>query len=137
MAEQSLTLTIPDALFQQIKKHAAFSGRAVEDELLVLAAMALAQDEIPADILEAVAALPQLDDEALWQTARSSKLAPNQSREIERLQHRRQRASLIPAEQQRLAHLLHQYRRALLVRAHAAGLLKDRGHNVDVLLEEP
>jgi plasmid stability protein len=137
MADQTLTLTIPDDLYQRFKQHAAFSRRSLEEELLTLATTALVDDEIPADMLETVAALATLDDEALWQAARSSKLAPKHSREIERLQHKRQQTGLIPVKQQRLSKLLHQYRKALLVRAHAVGLLKERGHDVDGLLEEP
>jgi plasmid stability protein len=137
MAHQTLTLNIPDDLYQRLKRQAAFSRRTVEDELLNLATTALADNEIPPDIQAAVAALAQLDDEALWQAARTSKLSPRQSREIEQLHFKRQRDGLTSAEQQRLTRLMHQYDKALLVRAHAVGLLKDRGHDVNVLLEEP
>lgn len=136
MAHQTLTLHIPDDLYQRLKQRADFSRRSVEDELLKLATTALVEDDIPADILEAVAALAHFTDDALWQTARTSKLSPKQSREIERLHFKQQREGLSLAEQERLARLMHQYRKALLVRAHAVGLLKERGHNVNVLLDE-
>ncbi len=136
MAHQTLTLTIPDDLYQRIKQQANISRRNVEDELLRLATSALMEDEIPADILEAVAALGQCTDDALWQTARTSKLSPKQSGEIERLHFKQPREGLTLAEQEQLARLMHHYRKALLVWAHAVGLLKDRGHDVNVLLEE-
>lgn len=138
MADQTLTLRIPDDFFHRLQQRAAFRRRSVEEELLTLASTAMVEDEIPPDILEAVAALAQLDDEGLWQTARSSKLAPAQSQEIEELNFKRQRGeALTPEEQQRLASLLHQYDKALLVRAHAVERLHERGQDVDSLLEQP
>ncbi len=41
------------------------------------------------------------------------------------------------SEQQRLAWLMHQYDKALLVRSHALGLLKERGLDIQPLLEQP
>ena len=137
MAHQTLTLNIPDDLYERLKERAAITRRSIEEELLILAGTALIEDEIPSDIQEAVAALTQLNDEALWQTARSSKLAPEQSEEIEDLHFKRQREGLTATQKDRLAELMHQYDRALLVRAHAVGLLHDRGYDVSVLLEEP
>lgn len=137
MAHQTLTLNIPDDLYERIKQRSAITRRSVEEELLILAGTALIEEEIPADIQEAVEALSQLNDEALWQTARSSKLTPEQSEEIEDLHFKRQRKGLTATEKDRLADLMHQYDKALLVRAHAVGLLHDRGHDVSVLLEEP
>ncbi|HEY7356910.1 MAG TPA: hypothetical protein VH590_10610 [Ktedonobacterales bacterium] len=138
MADQTLTLHISDDFYHRLKQRAEFRRRSIEEELLNLATNAMVEDEIPADILEAVAALAQLDDQTLWQVARSSRLSPEQSREIEELNFKRQRGeALTPEEQQRLADLLHQYDKALLVRAHAVGQLKERGQNVDVLLDQP
>ena len=137
MAHQTLTLNIPDDLYERIKQRSAITRRSIEEELLILAGTTLIEEEIPADIQEAVAALPSLNDEALWQTARSSRLTPKQSEEIEHLHFKRQREGLTATEKDQLADLMHQYDKALLVRAHAVGLLHDRGHDVSTLLEEP
>lgn len=137
MAHQTLTLNIPDDLYKRLKERAAITRRSIEEELLILAGTALIEDEIPSDIQEAVAALTRLNDEALWQAARSSKLASEQSEEIEDLHFKRQREGLTATEKDRLADLMHQYDKALLVRAHAVGLLHDRGYDVSALLEEP
>jgi hypothetical protein len=138
MADQTLTLHIPGDFYQRLKQRAEFRRRSVEEELLTLATTAMVEDEIPADILEAVAALVGLNDDSLWETARNSKLAPAQSQEIEELNFKRQRGEgLTPEEQQRLADLLHQYDKALLVRAHAVEQLKERGRDVDILLDQP
>ena len=45
--------------------------RSVEDEVLELVATAIPEDdEVPADLLEALAPLPSLSDAALWRVAR-------------------------------------------------------------------
>lgn len=135
MAHQTLTLNIPDDLYQRLKQRADISRRSVEDELLRLAASALVEDEIPADIAKAIAALAVADDAALWQAARS-RLPQDVSDEIENLHLKQQREGLTAPEKQRLADLMRQYERVLSVRAEAVGLLKERGHDVSVLLEE-
>jgi len=138
MADQTLTLHVSDDFYHRLKQRARFRRHSVEEELLTLATTAMVEDEIPADILEAVAALGQLDDTALWQVARSSKLAPEQSQEIEELNFKRQRGeALTSQEQRRLTDLLHQYDKALLVRAHAVEQLQERGQDVNVLLDQP
>ena len=135
MAHQTLTLNIPDDLYQRLKQRADIARRSVEDELLRLAASALVEDEIPADVAKAIAALAVADDAALWQAARS-RLSQDVSDEIEELHLKQQREGLTAREKQRLAGLMREYERVLSVRAEAVGLLKERGHDVSVLLEE-
>jgi len=142
MAQQQITLTLPDDEYRRFQQHAAARHHSVEEELRDLVASALATDEaedaIPADIQAAVDALPQLDDAALWQVARSSTLTPRQSSELERLHFKRQRGEMLtPREQRHHDTLMHGYHRALLLRSHAVRLLHERGHDVNVLLEEP
>jgi len=137
MAQQTLILNIPDDLYHRLQQRAEFSRRTMEDELLDLLTTAMVDDEIPADIQEAVAALASLDDAVLWQTARDSHLTPEQAEEVEELHFKRQREGLTNSEQQRLTWLMHQYDKALLVRSHALGLLKERGHDIQPLLQQP
>lgn len=136
MAQQTLTLNIPGDLYNRLKERAEFYRRTIEAELLDLVTTAIVDDEIPPDIREAVAALPQLDQEALRQTVRSSRLSPEMSEEIEELHFKRQREGLTATEQERLAWLMHQYDKAMLVRTHAIGLLKEQGQDLQALLEE-
>jgi hypothetical protein len=109
----------------------------VEAELLdaVVAAVPVA-DELPADLNEAISPLDLLDDAALWRAARS-RLPVEAAEQMESLHLKRQREGLTEAEAQTLAWLVRQYERAMLVRAQAAALLKQRGHNVSTLLAEP
>ena len=75
MAHQTLTLNIPDDLYSRLEKRAAAANRTVEAEVLDVVAGAVADEELPADVAEALAALAVADDETLWQAARS-RLSP-------------------------------------------------------------
>lgn len=92
-------------------------------------------NDLPADIAEAIAELYLLDDEALWRADRTF-LAPEKAAEIEELHLKRQREELSASEAEALAARMKEYTRIMLVRARAAALLKQRGHDVSALLSE-
>lgn len=141
MAQQQITLTLPDDMYRRFQQHAASRKHSIEEEVLLLVTSALAadeaEDEIPADIQAAVAALSQLDDAALWQVAHTTKLTPAQAEEIETLLFKQQRVGLSPSEKARLEGLRHEHDKALLVRAQAIGLLQDRGQDVRPFFDQP
>jgi plasmid stability protein len=137
MPMQTLTLHVPELLFHRLRERAAQAQRTVEDETLdVLAAAVPVADELPKDLAESVSPLSTLDDESLWRAARS-RLAAEMGDRLEELHQKRQREGLTEAEAQTLAALVRQYERALLVRAQAAALLHQRGHDVTALLTPP
>ncbi|MEK9163946.1 MAG: hypothetical protein AAB342_01175 [Chloroflexota bacterium] len=134
MAVQSITLNLPSALYNRLKRRAEQTRRTVEAELLEVVATAVPiADELPPDLAEAISPLALLDDEALWRAARSH-LPAEAASQMEELHLKRQREGLSEAEQQTLARLVRQYERAMLVRAQAAALLKQRGHDVSGLI---
>ena len=135
MTTQSVTIRLPDPIYQQLKRRADRTRRSIEDELLdvVAAAVPISSDELSEDLAEAISPLAALDDEALWRAARE--LLPAAAAErLEFLGQKRQQAALTEAELQEAAALLRQYERVMLVRAHAAALLQQRGYDVSVLL---
>ena len=137
MTMQTLTITVPDALLQQLKQLAARSQRTLEDEAVnVLAAAVPVADKLPADLEEALSPLALLSDEELWRAARNQ-LAAEAAARLEELHQDKQRKGLTEAESQELAGLLRQYERMMLVRAQAAALLHQRGHDVSGLLAAP
>ncbi len=133
MAQQMVMLNMPDELYRRLRRRAEQAHRSVEDEVLELVATAIpVDDEVPADLLEALAPLPSLSDAALWRVARSL-LPAEVSAELEALHLKRQRETLTAAEAERVAELVRQYDRTMLLRAEAALLLKQRGHDVSEL----
>lgn len=134
MLTQTVTLQLPETLYQQLKARAERTRRTIEDELLdVLATVVPVVDDLPADLAEAISPLAVLDDAALWRAARSH-FPVAAAEQLERLHLKRQREGLTESEEQTGVALVQQYERAMLVRAQAAALLKQRGHDVSGLL---
>lgn len=133
MTLQTVTVRLPDVLYQQIEQRARRMRRSVEDELVAVVAAALPTlDDLPADIADEMAQLAFLTDDELWQAARTT-LTPHESERMQALLLKRQREGLTEQEQQEAERLLHRYDRTMLVRAQAAVLLKDRGYDVSNL----
>ena len=127
MSSQTVTLTIPDSLYTQLKQRAEQAERSVEDETLdVLASVVPSAGRLPDDLADAVESLRSLDDAALW-NAVGSGLVAEVGDELEDLHLRRQREGLSEEEERRLSELKRHYERHLLIRAQALALLKQRG----------
>jgi hypothetical protein len=133
MVAHSLTLNIPQSLFDRIKQLADQRSRSVAEETLDLLAGAMPPDSLPEDLAAAVRSLSLLDDDALWRAARST-LALDAAAELESLHLKRQREGLSVAEQATADGLVRQYERAMLIRAQAAAFLIARNHNVAELV---
>ncbi len=133
MTIQPMTLNLPGALYNRLKRQAEQTHRSVEAELLEAVASAVpVDDELPNDLAEALSPLALLDDQALWRAARSH-LSAEAADQLESLHLKRQREGLTEAEAQTLAVLVRQYERTMLVRAQAAALLKQHGYDVSSL----
>jgi plasmid stability protein len=131
---QSVTVRLPEPLYRQLQRRAQQTRRTVEDELVELVTSAVPLDEeLPPDLAEAIASMGVLDDAELWRAARS-RLAAEDAERFEELNAKRQREGLTSDEDRESAALVRRYERAMLVRAQAAALLKERGHDVSSLL---
>lgn len=91
------------------------------------------ESTLPRHLDAAIAPLALLDDEALWQAARTS-VPTDIASELEELHLQQQREGLSDREAARGAMLLRHYERTMLVRAEAARLLHERGRDVSSLL---
>src|SRR5436309_1632021 len=111
MPLQTVTLQIPDVLYSRLKQRAERARRSVEAELMeVLVTAVPVAEELPADLSEAVSPLSVLEDEDLWQAARSRLPAE----EVDRLEEhhlKRQPEGLMEAEERILADLVRRYER--------------------------
>ncbi len=138
MATQALTLNVPDKLYELLKQRAAQTKRTVEDELLEVVNTALPstgnQNDIPPELAAELAAMVYWSDKALWKAGRDH-FPVKSSAKLEALHYKRQDKGLTETEIEQKDELLRQYNRYMLVRAEAAFLLKQRGHNVSVLLK--
>jgi plasmid stability protein len=120
---------LPAPLYRQVQERAARARHSVEDELIQVVATALPTlDELPQETTEVLAQLRFLDDAELWQAART-RMLPERAEQLEQLNLKQQREGLTPDEQQEREQLLGYYEQTMLVRAQAAVLLQERGHD--------
>ena len=137
MSAQTLTLHLPDGLYARLQQRARESHRTLEAELLELLSSAVpGHQDLPNSLSADLAQLDTMDDAELWRAARS-RLSKKAATQLEALHVKRQSEGLSESEAQVLAELVRQYERSMLIRARAAALLKERGHDLSGLAATP
>jgi hypothetical protein len=127
MALRTVTLTVPDSIFQRIKRSAETLRRPPEEIIIETLNVALPRvDEVPPEMTEELAAMRTLPDEQLWEIARSTMPARQQAR-LRTLSAAQRERALAPAELQKLDVLLQAYGQITLRKAQAYALLHERG----------
>ena len=130
MASHTITLNLPETVYEQIQQAAETARRPVNDVLVeAIAAVAPVVNTASDHLRAALAHMAYLNDAALWQAARTT-MSPEQRTRLATLHDKQQYTSLTPEEQAEEQALLRLYRETLLVRAQAAVLLKQRGYDV-------
>ena len=134
MEWQQVTITLPETIYQRLKRKSQLMQRSVADELVAVVTAFLPEEEtLPADIEQELSDLELFTDEELWRAARMTAPADKTER-MQVLVEKQQLEGLTDAEKQEAAVLSHFFNRVMLMRAKAAVLLKERGHNIDQLL---
>jgi hypothetical protein len=130
MAE-TVTLQLPKRLHQRFLDNAQATGQTVEAVILYAIAVGSPPDwdDVPEEYQPALAALDRLEDAALWQIARGQKPLAEMTRYDELLDQNQKRA-LSEVEQLELLSLRQEAEQFMLRKAHAASILKWRGHQV-------
>jgi hypothetical protein len=134
MTAHAITLHLPETLYERFRQRAEWSHRSLETEILdAVASAASMTDELSPDLIEALETLEQLEDEELWRLAGKA-MSREASQELEALHFKQRDEGLNQDEDATRAKLLREYERTMLIRAQAARLLKDRGHDVSSIL---
>ncbi len=130
MAE-TITLQIPEPLYQRLVDTARATNRPLEDVTLHALKVGSPPDwtNVPDEFQVALAALDRLEDEALWKIARSHKSATEMER-YSLLLDRNQEGMLTNAERAEMTALRAESDRFMLLKAHAAALLHWRGYQI-------
>ncbi|MEK7326860.1 MAG: hypothetical protein AAB217_16575, partial [Chloroflexota bacterium] len=124
---------LPEMLYQKLAQRAQQMQRSVEDELVEVVEAGLpVVGDLPAEVADEIAQLAFLTDNELWQAAEST-LPETDSERMQALILKRQRERLTEAEQEEAERLRQRHDRNMLIRAKAAALLKERGHDVSRL----
>lgn len=126
---QTITISLPEKVYRQIKQRSQQNQREIAEEVVSVVTNALPEIESAADWQADLSQLALLADDELWQAAQTQATAEENER-MQQLLTRQKRIGLTMAEQEELTLLANFFRRMMLVRAEAAVLLKERGHDI-------
>lgn len=135
MALQTVTVNLSKQVYQKVQQLARDKNRSVEDELAAVVETALEHNSwagVPSDIVDEVEQLRFLDDQHLWRAAQLT-VSDEKSERMQLLSQKQTVEGLTVAEKEEIEQLQLLAQRIMLVRAEAAVLLQDRGHNISQL----
>lgn len=131
MSTATVTLALPEALYERLKGAALATKQPLEQ--VMLHALSLGSppswNDVPPEFQLDLAGLEKMDDEALWAIARSRK-EPAEFVRYDELLDRNAEGLITPTEHDELERLREEADRFMLRKAHAAALLRWRGHRV-------
>jgi hypothetical protein len=131
MSDYSVTLPVPDYIYDRARQIAAGTAQSIEAVLLqqLKDAFADALPVLPPDEQRELDALTHLSDEALWTIAREQMAADRQAR-MRILMEANSQGMLDDMQRSELTMLVTQGQRLSLRKAQAAALLTERGISV-------
>ncbi|MBE9215640.1 hypothetical protein IQ247_23735 [Plectonema cf. radiosum LEGE 06105] len=131
MTLETVTLQIPEILYQRLVNTARATQRSVEE--IILRALQVGSppswDDVPEEFQAEIAALDKLDDNMLWQIFHSCKTIKDMER-YNFLLEANSSGTITQAQRLELINLRHQADIFMLKKAQAAVLLRWRGHHV-------
>jgi hypothetical protein len=134
MPGKSITLDLPDDLYEQVHQLAAQSQRPVERVVLESLRLLFVPPPSSADLAASLAALSGHSDAQLWAVV-YQRLAWPQSQRLHELSANKKLERLTEDEQHELEDLLSSNDRATLLRSEALRLLKNRGYDIQTYLK--
>ena len=131
MTRQEVVVSLPENLYLRLQRVAKATHRSFSDILLhaVEAGSPPSWEEAPAEFQQELAALDRLNDEALWEIARSRRAEADMAR-VQELLDKNANGTLSAAERNELNRFRQEADRFMLRKAHAAALLRWRGHKL-------
>ena len=131
MSTQNVTLSLPETLYLRLQQTAQATHQSLTEILLhaVQVGCPPGWEEAPAAFQADLATLDRLDDEALWRIAKSSRTEADIAR-FQELLEKNSDTQLTTDERTELTQLRFEADRFMLRKAHAAALLRWRGHTV-------
>jgi hypothetical protein len=128
MALQTVTLQIPEYIYEHARQVAETTAKPIETvlvEQLEEASVPL----LPPDEEAELASLKNLSDDALWTIAREQMAASIQER-MQVLMDKNSRGTITPDEYRELEDFVDRGQRLMLRKSEAAALLTDRGYKI-------
>lgn len=130
MTAHAITLHLPETLYEYFRKRVEWTRRSLEDEVLdAVASGASLEEELSPELIGEVESLEALGDEQLWRLARQT-MPREATSKLEALHFKQRDEGLNGTEDATRRKLIREYERTILIRAQAAKLLKERGHDI-------
>lgn len=131
MTTQDVMVPLPENLYLRLQQVAQATQQSLTDVLLHAVEVGSPPnwEEAPAEFQADLASLERLNDEALWQIARSRHTEADMVR-FQELLDKNAADTLTEAERQELTRLRTEADRFMLRKGHAAALLRWRGHKL-------
>ena len=130
---QSVTVQLPDNLYQRIRRRAQDRNRSLADEVAAVIEQAISEESAPASA-DLPDQLAHLSDADLWAAARL-RVPEELSARMQALVWKEQAEGLTPSEQDEAGQIQRYGQHVMLVRAEAAALLRERGYDVSELID--
>jgi len=134
MPKKSITLDLPDDLYEHVRQVAEYSQRPVERVVLESIRLLFVPPPASTDVATCLAALPGYSDEQLWAVV-YQRLAWPQAQRLQELSAKNTLGTLSDDEQRDVDNLLALNDRAMLLRSEALLLLKNRGYDIEAYLK--
>ena len=138
MSTQTLTLTIPNEIYQQLQSHAQVVSRPLSELAVQIlshyAPKPPIEDDLSSELQAELTAMEQLSDELLWKIANNQYNADKLALYDVLLDQNREE-QLTTEGRLLLNQLREESERLMLRKAHAYALLKNRGHQLPTLDE--
>lgn len=134
MSGKSITLDLPEDLYERVRQVAEQSQRPLERVLVESIRLLFVLPPTSTDVATILAAMPGYSDAQLWAVV-YQRLAWPQSQRLHELSAKNKREELTENEQSELEYLLTLNDHAMLLRSEALILLKNRGHDIATYLE--
>lgn len=134
MPRKSITLDLPDDLYEHVRQVAVQSQRPLERVVIESLRLLFVPPSTSADVTTSLAALPNYSDEQLWAVVYQH-LAWPQSQRLHTLSIQNKLGRLTESEHHELEDLLALNDRTMLLRSEALLILKSRGHNIATYLK--
>ena len=133
--KRTVTLNLPDKLYQPLQRMAQATDQPMEIVLLTALQSSLPTlDGLPSDLAQELSELEAMDNDALRQVLLET-VPPDQQQALEELLWRNQAGELTPSGRERLVALQQAADLVMLRKARAAVLLRFRGQRIPTLTE--
>ena len=137
MTAHTITLALPEPIYQHLQNQAQITTRPLNDVIFQILSQTLppeVEDDLPFNYRIELESMAHLSDDVLWQIAQST-MNQDKVALYDILLARHKTGQLTPIGQKWLTQLREDAEQLMLRKAHAYAIIKNRGHQLPTLEE--